>query len=508
MRQNVSFDPFSFDSATGRLWCGAQEVSLTPKAAAVLETLVANAGEPVSKQELFASVWRDRVVSDDALISVIQELRKALADDPKQPRFIETRHRRGYRFVARISQPGSSVANREHTSRRATDHGGRPTIAVLPFENISGDPAREYFSDAITQDIITALSRHRSLLVVARGSSFVFRGSGINPSRVGLDLGAGYIVEGSVGKLGTRVRISARLVETESGRYVWAEQYDREFEDIFEVQDEIAATIAARIEPEVGGAERSRAARKSESALRAWDCFHLGMAHFYKPAAAENAAAQRFFRRAIELDPTFAQAHAWLSYAQVMGMIYFETEPDAERLDQAVAIARKGVELDEQDAMTHFMCGRALLARKDYLDAIAELEVAFALNPNLPVVYCGLGDSLAYEGRFSEAIPYFEKAIQLSPFDPQRWAFYSYRALAHLLAAEFDQAADWAHKASRIPNSHYWPLAHRVSALGHLQRTEEFAGTSLLHQESRASRALCSGTAPCGNRGVKIRNSS
>jgi len=197
------------------------------------------------------------------------------------------------------------------------------------------------------------------------------------------------------------------------------------------------------------------------------------MKHFYKSTVADNAEAQRFFRRAIELDPTLAQAYSWLSYAQVMGMIYFDAEPDEERLNQAVAIARKGVELDEQDAMTHFTCGRALLASKAYPDALAELESAVELNPNLAVVYCGLGDSLAYEGRFGEAIPYFEKAIHLSPYDPQRWAFYSYRALAHLLAGEFDRAQEWAQKASRIPNCHYWPLAHRVSALGHLQRAAE-----------------------------------
>jgi TolB-like protein len=480
MHQSVSFDPFRFEPATGRLWCGTQEVRLTPKAAAVLVALVANAGEPVSKQALFASVWRDSVVSDDALISCIQELRKALADDPKQPRFIETRHRRGYQFVASVSQPAAPAANLANKSEkdaqaaeRVTDLSGRPTIAVLPFVNTSGDPEQEYFSDAITQDIITALSKHRSLLVIAGASSFVFKAHGADARRVGLDLGAGYIVEGSVGKVGRHVRIRARLVETESGRYAWAEQYDRELDEIFAVQDEITATIVARIEPEVGSAERLRAARKSASALRAWDCFHLGMKHFYKSTAADNAEAQRFFSRAIELDSTLAQAYAWLSYAQVLGMVYFDAEPDEERLNEAVAIARQGVELDEQDAMTHFTCGRALLARKAYQDALAELELAVALNPNLAVVYCGLGDSLAYEGRFSEAIPYFEKAIQLSPYDPQRWAFYSYRALAHLLAGDFDRADEWAQKASRIPNCHYWPFAHRVSALGHLQRAAE-----------------------------------
>ncbi len=461
MQQSVNFDPFRFEPATGRLWCGTQEVRLTPRAATVLAKLVAHAGELVSKETLFSSVWRDAVVSDDALISSIQELRKALADDPKQPRFIETRHRRGYRFVPRVSQAAGD------------NRAGKPTIAVLPFENASADAAREYFSDAVAQDIITALSKHRSLRVVARGSSFAFKGQNADVRRVGLDLGADYIVEGSVGTLGTRVRIRTGLVETESGRYVWADQYDRELSELAVVQDEITATIAARIEPEIGNAERVRATRKSESDLRAWDLFHLGMSRFYKSTRADNAEAQRFFRRAIELDATLAQAYAWLSYSEVLAMIYFDAQPDEARLNQALALARKAVELDERDAMTHFSCGRALLASKAYPDALAELESAVELNPHLAVTYCGLGDSLSYEGRFDDAIPYFEKAIQLSPHDPQRWAFYSYRALAHLLAGEFEHALEWSQRASRIPNCHYWPLAHRVSALGHLQCAEQ-----------------------------------
>jgi adenylate cyclase len=476
MNQNVSFDPFRFEPATGRLWCGVQEVHLTPKAAAVLGALVANAGEPVSKENLFATVWPDRVVSDDALISCIQELRRALSDEPRQPRYIETRHRRGYRFVARVSRPAAPAANRAHAADRASDRSGRPTIAVLPFENISRDPEQEYFSDAIPQDIITALSKHRSLLVVSRGPSFAFKGRDADERHIGLNLGAGYIVAGSVGKHGAHVRVRVRLIETESGRYLWAEQFDCEITDIFRVQDEITAAIAARIEPQVSSQERLRAARKSESALQAWDCFHLGMRHFYKSTAADNLASQQFFRRAIELDAAFAQAHAWLSYAQVMSMIYFDVVPDDARLSEAVAIARKGVELDEQDGMTHFMCGRALLANRDYQEAIVELQAALSLNPNFAAVYCGLGDSMAYEGRFAEAIPYFEKAIELSPFDPQRWAFLSYRALAHLLAGEFEYAVEWAQEATRIPNCHFWPFAHRVSALAHLRRSAELPG--------------------------------
>jgi TolB-like protein len=460
----LSFDPFRFEPATGRLWRGPQEVNLTPKAAAVLGALLDRAGELVPKQALFASVWQDTVVSDDALVACVQELRRALADDSRQPRFIETRHRRGYRFLPPVTQV---VQGAQYSSR--------PTVAVLPFENASGDPGQEYFSDGITQDIITALSKHRSLLVVARSPSFAFRGRSGDVWRVGSDLHADYIVEGGVGKAGAQVRIRARLIETESGAYVWAEQYDRELDSIFEVQDQIVATIAARIEPEVGSAERLRATRKSQSALRAWDCFHLGMKHFYQSTGIDNLEAQRLFRRAIELDEGLAQAYAWLSYAEVLEMVYFDAAPSAERLDNAIATARKAVELDERDAMAHFAYGRALLASKVYQDAIAELESAVELNPNIAVIYCGLGDSLAYDGRFREAIPCFERAIQLSPHDPQRWACYSYRALAHLLAGEFEPAVEWATKATRVPNCHYWPFAHRVSALGYLQRPAEIA---------------------------------
>jgi TolB-like protein/Flp pilus assembly protein TadD len=462
MQDSLSFDPFRFEPATGRLWRGPQEVNLTPKAAAVLGALIDRPGELVPKQELFASVWADTVVSDDALVACVQELRRALADDSRQPRFIETRHRRGYRFLPQVKQIVWSV-----------ERSSRPTVAVLPFENASADPAQEYFSDAITQDIITALSKHRSLLVVARSPSFAFRGHSGDVQRVGADLRANYVVEGSVGRAGSRVRIRARLVETESGAYVWAEQYDRELDSLFEVQDQIVATIAARIEPEVGSAERQRVTRRSQSALRAWDCFHLGMKHFYQCTAADNLEAQRFFRRAIELDEGMAQAYAWLAYAEVLEMVYFDAEPNAERLENAIGTARKAVELDERDAMTHFACGRALLANKVYRDAIAELESAVELNPNLAVVYCGLGDSLAYDGRIHEAMPCFERAIQLSPHDPQRWACYSYRALAHLLAGEYESAVEWGTKATRVPNCHYWPFAHRVAALGYLQRPAE-----------------------------------
>src|SRR4030095_12796543 len=235
---------------------------------------------------------------------------------------------------------------------------------------------QDYFSDGITEDIITALSRHRSLLVIARGSTFAFNNRSIDPRHVGEQLAADYVVEGSVGKVGRSMRITARLVETEGGRCVWTEQYARDLEEMFDVQDTIVATIAARIEPEVGTAERMRVERKSPHALQAWDFFHLGMKRVYRATPEDNLEAQRLFRRAIDLDPGLVQDHAGLSYAMVLAMIYFDADPEKGKLDEAIDIARKAVELDERDAFAHFTCGRALLARKSYRDSLAELESA------------------------------------------------------------------------------------------------------------------------------------
>jgi TolB-like protein/DNA-binding winged helix-turn-helix (wHTH) protein len=497
----LGFGDYVIDSAKRELRRGADPVALEPQVFDVLLYLVQNRERVVTKDDLIATVWNGRIVSESTLTSRITAARKAIGDSGEHQRLIKTYARKGFRFVGEVRSLGEAEEGLGHlkqtggastpliisapsseaedektmgaTKAGALKWGGRPSVAVLPFTNLSGDPQQDYFSDGITEDIITALSKYRSLAVIARNSSFAFKAADGDVRRVGLTLGADYLVIGSVRRIDQRLRFSAQLVETEGGRQLWAERYDRELQDLFRLQDEITTTIAARIEPEVDAAERARVERKAEPALHAWDFFRLGTKHFYKSTAADNREAQRLFRRAIELDPALAAAYGYLSYAIVLSMIYFDEEPEEERLNDAVALGRKGVELDEQDGLLRFMYGRALLARKAYGHALAELETAIALNPCLALGYCGLGDSLAYEGRIREAIPYFQRAIELSPYDPLRWAFYSYRALAHLFAGEFDAALDWAERASRVPNAHYWAFAHRVSALGHLDRRDE-----------------------------------
>ena len=498
----LAFGDYVLDSGRRELRRSSVPVAVEPQVFDLLLYLVQNRERVVTKDDLIATVWKGRIVSDSTLTTRINAARKAVGDSGEQQTLIKTYARKGIRFVGDVraedSNAGGSALSgklaparsdapegKDSLSSAPLHWGGKPSVVVLPFNNLSGDPEQEYFSDGITEDIITALSKYRSLVVIARNSSFAFKGAGTDVRHVGLTLGAEYLLEGSVRKIGQRVRITAQLVETEGGQHLWAERYDRDLQDLFALQDEITTTIAARIEPEIGTAERLRAERRAVPALHAWDFFRLGTKHFYKSTVADNLEAQRLFRRAIELDPTLAEAYGYLSYAIVLSMVYFDAEPNEERLNEAVVIGRKGVEHDDQDGLIRFMYGRALLAQKSYGDALAELHAAVDLNPCLAITYCGLGDSLAYEGRISEAIPYFQKAIDLSPYDPLRWAFYSYRALAHIFAREFELAADWAQKATRVPNAHYWAFAHRVSALGHLNRAEELrdALTELLQRK-------------------------
>ena len=508
------FGSYVLDSERRELRRGSEQISLEPQVFDVLLYLIKNRDRVVSKDDLISAVWGGRTVSESTLTSRINAARKALGDSGDRQALIKTYARKGFRFLGEVrmhedlgetgaEQPEYKVASPKvatdawesnvllGTGPSATplNWGGRPSVAVLPFNNLSGDPEQDYFSDGITEDIINALSKYRSLAVIARNSSFAFRDNKADTRNVGLTLGVEYLVEGSVRKVGQRVRVTAELIETEGGRHLWAERYDRDLQGLFALQDEITNTIAARIEPEVSSAERHRVERKAIPALHAWDFFRLGTKHFYKSTALDNLESQRLFRRAIELDPDLAEAYGYLCYAIVLSMIYFDAEPNEERLNEAIAVGKKGVGLDEQDGLIRFMYGRALLARKEYGDALAELETAINLNPSLAISYCGLGDSLAYEGRIAEAIPYFQKAIDLSPYDPLRWAFYSYRSLAHLFAREYDLAFEWAHKATRVPNAHYWAFAHRVSALGHLQRSEDLrtAVPELLQRKSNFS---------------------
>ena len=463
----VRFRDFELDIARFELRQAGQRVPIEPQVFDLLLLLVRNSDRVVSKEEIFTAIWGDRIVSDAALSSQIKAVRRALGDDGAAQHMIATVHGRGFRFVAEIEVAGPAPAD----DRAGPEHlvlASRPSVAIMPFANLNRDPAEDYFADGITEDITTALSRNRWLTVIARNPAFGFRGSSEDLRTIGEKLDADYLVTGSVRKAGTRFRITVQLVDAGTEQNVWSERFDRDAIDIFELQDEISGMVAARIEAELGLTEQRKAEQRPRKNLGAWDLYQLGSAEFYRFTADSNLRCRELLRQAIDLDPSLACAHARLAYAIVLSMVYFETAPDQVRMDEALAAAQRAIELDDQDANSYFTIGRVHLARCEYEQAIDALQVALALNPALAVIHCGLGDSLAYEGRLDEAVQHFEIATRLSPHDPFRWAFYSYRSLAHIFRGEFEEAAAWARRAVGTPNAHYWARAHLVSALGHL----------------------------------------
>ena len=466
------FEDFTLDPERLELRRGGAPCDIEPQVFSLILHLIQERHRVVAKDDLINAVWGGNVISDSALNARISAARRVLGDDGKSQAVIRTFSRRGFRFVAEITADDAVAVPAAPLDTSGKQRSPKPVIAVLPFNNLSADSEQQYFADGVSEDIITALTKHRWLLVIARNSTFAFRDHSTDMRQIARDLGADYLVEGSVRKLGSRVRITAQLIHGATGAHIWAQNYDCALNDLFDVQDDIIATIAGRIEPELGEYERSHVKTAPPRDLDAWDNYHLGLARFYKFNEADNAEAQNLFRRCIELDPNFGLAHSWLAYAITLRAVYFEADLTPEMLCEANAAIRRALEIDDQDAVAHFAAGRVLLACCDYDAALREMETAIDLNPCLAQAYCGFGDSLAYEGRMTEAIDQFEKAIQLSPHDPFRWAFFSYRALAHLFLKDFESAEQWADKAVRVPNSHYWANAHLVVALSHQNRPD------------------------------------
>jgi adenylate cyclase len=467
------FKNFELDIDRYELRENGVPVAIQPQVFSLLALLVSNKDRMISKEEMIEKIWNGRVISEAALSSRIKSVRQALGDDGKAQHFIRTVHGRGFRFVGELISAKSTGQDDLDSVSASTDMTGesavsRPAIAVLPFQNLSGETDQEYFSDAITQDIITNLSKYRWLDVAARNKSFSYRGKSVDIRQLADDLGVSYIVEGSVRRSGERIRVTTQLIDASSGNQRWSDRYDRDLEDVFAVQDEITAKIVARLEPEIGAAERQKVTRSAPRNLQTWECYHLGISHFFKFTSADNVEAQKLLQQSRDLDPLFGEAHAWWAYAVILGMVYWDTDPSTELMDEALAATNLALDLDDQNAVFYALKARVQLARCEYGSALTGNEMAISLNPAFAAAHCGLADSLAYEGRYDEAIAEFENAIELSPNDPQRWAFLTYGALAHIFKHDFETAIRWADKAQEIPNCQYWTIAHKAVALAHL----------------------------------------
>jgi adenylate cyclase len=401
----LTFGNFSFEPASARLWENGNEVRLTRKAAQVLGALLERPGTPVSKQELFANVWRGTVVSDDALVTCVQELRKALRDDSKQPQYIETRHRLGYRFAAQVS--GISVIPADAVlPAHAPPAGGMGTgaaIAVLPFADMSPGRDQDFLCEGLAEELIDALTHIEDLRVTARTSSFQFRGDH-DLREVARKLGVTTLLEGSVRKAGDRLRITVQLIDAESGYHKWSERFDRSAADVFAVQDEIAETVASLLRGGSLSTRERRAVRRQPTAMETFECFLRGRQRMHTMQQPHMDEARTLYQRAITLDAEYAPA--WAGLATLHALLYEWWGSSEDDLREADRASRVAMELAPDLADAHLARGYTLSNQRRYKEAEEHFEAAARINPNL-------FDTYYYYGRAAFAAGDIEKSIEL-----------------------------------------------------------------------------------------------
>ena len=368
----------------------------------------------------------------------------------------------------------ATMANKFNTDEGFKSLSAKPSIAVLALTNMNRDSDLDFIGDGITEDLITALSKIRSFKVISRESTFSYKDSAIDVRQVAKELGVQYVLEGSVRKAGSRVRVTAQLIDAATGHHVWAERYDREMEDIFDLQDEITQIIAGALEPELNAVERDRAVHKSPDNLDAWELYQRALWHMWSYENDKLSTAIGLFKKANQADPDFAPAYAYLAYSYYLTVIMGYADEPAAQLQEGLAAANLALKHDDKDAIPYFAAGRIHMMLGDHDASIASLKKSIELNPCFAQSYHGLGFALTLAGRLEEAKQTSRKAIDLSPRDPMLWAFNVVHALTYVLDGENEEGLSWAQQAMQIPSaSGYWSHAVKAASLANLDRTDE-----------------------------------
>ena len=349
----------------------------------------------------------------------------------------------------------------------------KPSIAVLPFQNMSGDAEQEFFADGMAEDIITTLSHYRSLFVIARNSTFAYKGQSPDLRELSRDLGVRYVLEGSVRKGGNRIRVTAQLIEGATGNHIWAKRYDRELDDIFEVQDEMTQAIVAAIGPEIDQAERERAQRLPPENLDTWEAYQRGLWHLYRFTREDNAEAQALFKRASAAAASFAPSRSGLAHALYYAFMHGYLEDREGALTEAHAAGRAAIAIDPKDADAHFGLGRILYLRRELDASIDAFEAAIALNPNFAPAYLGHGSVLMWAGEFERGIDILEMAIRLSPHDPLMWTFLTVKGMALFGLGRHAEANENMRQATRQATLPWTPYALHAAILGFISKEDE-----------------------------------
>ena len=462
------FDNYSLDTDRREMRHRTAVVAVEPQVFDLLEYLIRHRDRVVSKDDLIASIWQGRIVSESAISTQINAARCAIADNGEKQRLIKTIPRKGLRFVGAVreQQEPADTAGSEPSSQRARSTltlPDRPSIAVLPFTNMSGDPEQEYFADGMAEEVITALSCCKWLFVIARNSSFVYKGKAIDVRDIGRDLGVRYVLEGSVRRSGNRLRFTGQLVDATSGAHIWADRFDGDISDIFELQDRFTQSIVAAIEPGLQLAEIERLKSKPAANLEAYDLTLRAQQWEYEFTEESLAAALRCLIQALATDPSYAPAMALAGYCYGERRIQGWAQDLPGEAAEGLRLASRAVELGKDDSNVLWMAAFAVWRLAQDAQRARELaNRSLRFNPNSAIALAITAWTEMQMGHFGKAIELFHRAERLSPRDPRGWLIATGLGSAHFYEGHFDEAVAWI-EAALVQNPRF-AVARRTLA--------------------------------------------
>jgi TolB-like protein/Tfp pilus assembly protein PilF len=449
------FGEYVLDTDRRELRRADRLISVEPKVFDLLSYLIEGRDRVVSKEALIDAVWLGRVVSESALASCINAARNAVGDSGESQRLIKTLPRKGLRFVGAVREDNSLTGPAQSSAAPTTpgsalDLPDWPSVAVLPFTNLGNDEEQQYFADGLAEDIITRLGRLKWILVCARNSSFTYKGRTIDVKQVGRELGVRYVLGGSVRRSVRRLRIGAELSEASTGLQVWAERYDVDLADFFGLQDQIAESVIAAMEPRLHAAEHRRFQSRSPDSLDAWGFVMKAMPHIWDWGSAQDIeVAQALLKRAIDIDPDYPRANSLFAWTQA-ALAQLGSADARDALGAARVMAQRAIQRDSDDPWTHLAAGYVHMVSRDFDQAVNELTEAIELNPSLAFAHIVLGATYGYGGMPSEGLHHCGLAARLSPRDFTQAVNFSAQGLCHFMAGRFAEGVEWERRAVEL----------------------------------------------------------
>jgi TolB-like protein len=468
------FENYALDTDRRELHRGTDVIAMAPKVFDLLNYLIGNRERVVSKDDLIAAIWEGRAISDVALTTRLNAARKAIGDSGDKQRLIKTFPRKGVRFIGTVHEtPGPAAATVSGSSNNVIVLPDKPSLVVLPFTNLSSDPEHEYFVDGVTESLTTDLSRMVGISVIGRNTAFSYKGKHVDLKQVGRDLAVRYVLEGSVQRGGSRLRINVQLIEAESGNHLWAERFDKPIADLFDMQDEIGARLANQLGTELVTAEARRAARAPHP--DSMDLYFQGMAYVNRGSDPVSLTqARRFFEQALSLDAGNIEAMVGAAFVDVMRGTSVQSSDRTARLMEAETSLAKILSYTPNHAMAHCLLGVVQIFTKRAAQGIAECERALGLDRNLASAYAWIGLAKCYLGRAEETEPYVMEAFRLSPRDNRAFSWMNNAGVAQSYLAEDEAAADWFKQSIETKrNVAAFVHFYLAAALAHLARIEE-----------------------------------